>query len=256
MNKLERWKKKIHSLSKAQKIEFVLAMALTIAIIVGVPVYAWFVSSVRMEVLTKVKAPVTLDIKAGHKEDIEYLVLGEVDIEYIEKQSTPKRYVFCVNTGRVGVQYDIQLAHTTNIPFTYTLYKATEESSAEGADVIYLASDETTKYYYKKNGSALSMTTINADSENAARYGRTLALQSGTVYDKTYDAASNDGVPEIYAVPLYSQVTVTAEYADFDYYILELGLDTNTAKKFEKWNMADNNKETDVIYLSASFHSQ
>ena len=255
MNKRESWKEKFHSLSKAQKIEFVLAMALTIAIVIGVPVYAWFVSSVRMEVLTKVKAPVTLDIKAGHKEDIEYLVLGEVDIEYIDKQDSPKRYVFCVNTGRVGAQYVIQLAHTTNIPFTYTLYKATEESSAEGADVIYVATDDT-KYYYKKNGAALTMTTLNADTANISRYGRTLAERSGTVYDKTYDVAANDGVPEIYAIPLYSQTTVTAEHADFDYYILELGLDTNTAKKFEKWNMADNNKETDVIYLSASFHSQ
>lgn len=40
------------------------------------------------------------------------------------KDGTAYRYVFCVITEDNDISYDLQLAHTTNIPFDYKIHKA------------------------------------------------------------------------------------------------------------------------------------
>lgn len=252
-----RWKEQFHSLKKAQKIELVLAAVLTLAIIIGVPVYAWFVQEDRVEAFTKIKAPITLDIRAGKKKDIENFVLDGIDLKGIMENNEPERFVFCVKTGKPDVEYDIQLAHTTNIPFTYTLYRAAEVTDGGSYHVDFTPIDYPDEHtYYKIDGAALNLEILNGDQATASHYGRELAKNYDGYYSITYDSQATDGIPEIYAVPLYSQATVTAIDADYDFFILELGWTASSKTDFDQWNIADNNKESDVIYISASIHTQ
>ena len=252
--------KKFHSLEAEQKAECVIAAVLTLVLILAVPVYAWFSYSRQMEALTRIKAPTTLDIRAGNRDAIENLELKNIDLKDIHDNDNPKRYVFCVRTGSRGVAYDIQLAHTTNIPFTYTLYRASEvPEGTSGIDVDYSPlADPDQHTYYKKKGEALTLTKLNPDTDQIAHYGRTLAKRDDTYFSKTYDVAEKDGVPEIYAIPIYEKASdIQTEDEDYDFFILELGWD-NAANGtgFTKWNEPENNKETDIIYISASLHTQ
>lgn len=259
--------KKITNMRPSQRVEFIIAAVLSLFLLVAVPIYAWFTYVNRLENLTKIKAPTSLDIRAGHKDAIEYLELKDIDIEDIKDNGNPKRYVFCVKTGNESLHYDIQLAHTTNIPFLYTLYRAEEGTEGEtGVCLEYVSPVDDETYYYKKSGSgeALPMTLLNGDTDNTSHYGRTIAKNNDGYYSKTYDVAVNDGTPEIYAIPLYSQCTDisssgTDQDPDYDFFILELNWDNNSENNlndFNKWNKADNNKETDIIYISASIHGQ
>lgn len=256
MKNMKKFKAVYHSLSRLQRIEFIAASVITMLLFIAVPVYSWFAFSDRLETLTRILTPESLDIRAGNKDPIENFDLTDIDIESLQEGGT-KSYVFCVKTGELGSLYDIQLAYTTNIPFTYTLYRAEETSDPSEVDVIYAPiADETDQTMYKKNGSALNLQILNGDTTSESYYGRLLAKNSDGYFNKTYDA-EDDGTPEIYAIPLYSQVTIAAENAnDYDFFILELSWNESASSTaFNKWNKATNNKETDMIYISASKHT-
>lgn len=259
MNKLIQ---KFNKLNNIQKVEFVLASLLTLALMVGIPVFAWFSSVNKMETMTKVKEPENLDIRAGHYHPIINFELSDINIEEMGKNGTAEYRVFSVSAGDYKIPYILQLAHTTNIPFKYSIYKATEVDS-EGTDTvaykpIYKDPDDDTTdgttYYYKK-GDEVTLTPLNVDSDNEEYYGRGLAKKGDTYYNKTYD--SDGDAPEIYAVPVYLQsdtITPSDKGEDaHDFFILEIEWDSETAAtNFSKWNKAENNKETDIIYISAS----
>ena len=112
-----------------------------------------------------------------------------------------------------------------------------------------------TKTYYYKIGENVSLSPLNADSANKAYYGREIAKNGDTYYNKTYE--DENDAPEIYAVPVYLQsttITPTDKGEDaHDYFILKIEWDQESAAtNFTKWNKAENNKETDIIYITAS----
>ncbi|MGN0593733.1 MAG: hypothetical protein ACI4I6_01125 [Hominimerdicola sp.] len=252
---MKKLSKKFHKLNNTQKIEFVIASLLTLTLFIGFPVYAWFSHSNDLETMTKIKEPDNLDIRAGNFDQIVNFDLSDIDIEEMAKNGTSKCYVFSVSAGDYKINYDLQLAHTTNIPFKYTLWEATQVS-ADGTDIVqyHPLDDETDVTYYRKENK-IELEALNADDENADLFGRTLAQSSGDYYDTTYD--ENDK-PEIYAVPMYLKTTTpitpqNKESSDqHDYFILELEWDEAQAETgFTKWNKAENNKETDIIYITA-----
>lgn len=246
--KIKRLLEHFKGLRTEQKVESVIAAVLTVCLLVAAPVYAWFAFSDKLETLTGIKAPAALDIKAGRAEDIQYFELKNIDIESLG-EGGKSYYVFCVITGSTGINYDIQLAHTTNIPFTYKLYRAVDGTSSD-FHVDYTAHDGSDEHSYYKEGTEVTLVNCNPDTVYS---GRTLGMKDSSdgYYTKTYDSSDT---PEIYAVPLYSQVknlpTLDPEH---DFYILELSWNSasSAAEGFAKWNAAENNKETDVIYLSA-----
>lgn len=261
MNKiLQRFNK----LNNVQKAEFVLASLFTLALIMGMPVFAWFSSVNKMETMTKVKEPENLDLRAGHYHSIINFELSDINIEEMGKNGTAEYRVFSVSAGDYKIPYILQLAHTTNIPFKYSIYHATEAATA-GADTVpykplYKDPDDPTtdgKTYYYQIGDEVSLEPLNGDTENNEYYGRELGIKGNgnTYYRKTYD--ENNDSPEIYAVPVYLQsATITptdkGENAH-DYFILKIEWDQGTANtNFTKWNKAENNKETDIIYITAS----
>lgn len=252
-------KESLKKLTTIQKIEIVIASVTTVLLMIAVPVYAWFSNTNKVETMTKVKEPANLDICAGDGDSVENFELSNIDLEDIQKTGQPKCYVFGVVTGNLKTFYDIQIAHTTNIPFTYTLYRAEEATSSDANVVIYEPLDGSKTKYYKRSVEegktapvALPLDDLNADTANISHYGRKLAKTDDRFYGLGYDDEDDD--PEIYAVPIYSQVQELETYdADHDFYILEIGWDqTNSGSGFSKWNAAKNIKETDIIYITAS----
>ena len=149
---------KFNKLNSIQKAEFVLASLLTLALMVGMPAFAWFSSVKKMETLTKIKEPENLDIRAGRYHSIINFELSDINIEEMSENGTAEYRVFSVSAGDYKIPYILQLAHTTNIPFKYSIYHAAEVDSS-GADTvpykpIYKDPDDPTTdgitYYYKK----------------------------------------------------------------------------------------------------------
>ena len=259
---------KFNKMNTTQKIEFVLASLLSLAFMVGMPVYAWFANVNKMETMTKVKEPENLDIRAGHYHSIINFELSDISIEDMydttNNVSIPEYRVFSVSAGDYKIPYKLQLAYTTNIPFKYSIYKATEVATFGANTVAYKPiykdpDDPTTdgKTYYYQIGDEVSLTALNGDETNEAYYGREIGIKQkgNTYYDKTYDNSSD--APEIYAVPVYLQsetITPTDKGEDaHDYFILKIEWDQESAAtNFTKWNKAENNKETDIIYITAS----
>ncbi|WP_303789421.1 hypothetical protein [Ruminococcus flavefaciens] len=257
-NIFQRLKKEFSELSTVKKVQAIIASVLTMLLMIALPVYAWFALGGKLEAFTKIKEPDNLDIRAGHYDDVKYFNLNDIDIESIAA-GTPHRVVFSVNAGDYKIPYQIQLAHTTNIPFKYRIYRASESTSAADATYVTYTSEllkekgETNYTFYYIMGDEIPLTAKNPDPDSITNYGRQLALGSGDYYKDTYDVGDD---PEIYAVPIYEQsgkITYDSS-SDHDYYILEISFDeTATAKDgFSDWNIAANKKETDMIYLTAS----
>lgn len=270
--------KKFKQLDEKKKNEVVITLIITVALMIALPVYAWFASNKNLETITKIKEPGEIIIRAGKRngqteaDSIVNFEMKDIDIESIAG-GKPQRFVFSVMPGDYNLGYRIQLAHTTNIPFVYTLYKAeapdttgmTEEQLAEleqlGELTVYSpVNDKNDKTYYQTVGPAITMTARNEDDASAV--GRKIAKQNDTgdsfkCYSQTYTASD---APEVYAVPVYLQSakqTHSGDSADsYDYYILQLSWDTTAERgddyAFKDWNVGKNNKETDIIYITAS----
>lgn len=250
---MNRIKEIFQNLNKAQKVQAILASVVSIILLVEIPIYAWFaLSSNKAETMTKIQEPKNLDIRAGNAESIEYFDLNDINIEEITADS-PKRYVFCVVTGSSKTFYNIQIAHTTNIPFTYSLYRAEEGTADDAGAVAYTTHDDDPQtIYYKSVGEKLDLNPLNADTGNKSNYGRTLGIKD--IEDKCYKLVyGTDYSPELYAVPIYEQVTeLETMNPNHDFYILELGFEGEDVTGFSQWNNNKNNKETDIIYITAS----
>lgn len=246
---------KFNSMKTVQKVEFVFASVITLVLVIGIPVYAWFSYLNSLETMTKVKEPDQLEIKAGNFDQILYFDLRDVNIEDMAKNNKSAYYVFSVSTGEYNFSYYLTLAHTTNIPFEYKLHNSIRSEEEVDGYVEYAPKDAPDDKTYYRIGDEIPLTPINPDNDGTSTYGRTLALTSGTDYDKTYDSGDD---PQIYAVPLYKKTSAIDPYHlkspdGHVYFVLELKLaDTTEADNFRQWNKAENNKETDVIYITAS----
>ena len=211
------------------------AVCLAVTLAVSIPVVAWFTKQRKLETMAKIKSPTTLNIGAGNKEDSAYIDLGGIDVE---GEETSKDFVFCVYSDSAKGDYKIQLAHTTNIDFTYTIYRADSIVDSEGnnaGNVKYFSKLDNKDYYYSK-GSVLVGDYLNKDNNTQ------LADQSKhtDTYD-TYDEVQKN------AEPLYwqntSPIVPSPEGVGFvDYYILEVSWTKGEVK---------NDKETDMVYLTA-----
>ena len=218
------------------------AVSLTMVFVLSMTVFAWFTNEKKLDTITKVTAPTTLVIGAGNKEDAANIDLGEIDVTKVDENTKQGKsdYVFCVYSDSVLGSYKLQLAHTTNIPFTYTIYKATEDTNT--GDVTYTA-ENGTSYYYNKNGEAIVGKYLNQDTTD-----NKIAQSSGHYHEKTYENNYNNVQKN--AEPLYWQTTnaitpTSAGNGFTDYYILELTWADNL----------QNDKETDMVYITASMTS-
>lgn len=224
----ERFKK----LNKKKKIQLVTAAVLTMALLVALPLYAWFTHTRSIAMTTQINAPTQLYITAGNKESVANLEMGNIDVE----SGTYKDFVFGVS-GKDVSKYQIQLAHTTNIPFTYTIYRAKSANEGDSDAVEYYSKEEGRSYYYTKVGDAISGEYLNKNS------GTSDILANKSLHGKSYDEYGN---VQKHAEALYWQSTAQAvENGDskgfVDYFIVRVS--------WEGQNI-ENNKETDMVYLT------
>ena len=254
---MKQMKEYFGKLTTLKKIEAIIASIATLFLMIAAPIYAWFSYTNRVETLTKIQEPSNLNLCAGDGDPLEYFELSNIDLEEIQETGKPKCYVFGVITDNAKTFYDIQLAHTTNIPFTYTLYRANVSDSTDPNAVVYEGVSGDVYYTRtikegKTTAEALDLVALNADTAKTSQYGRTLAKADDKYYKMTYDDSTDE--PEIYAIPIYSKVKGLETIDPLnDFYILEVNWDEGAAAEgFDKWNAAINNKETDVIYITAS----
>lgn len=234
-------------LQTKNKILVLLSIVITIVLIVSIPVLAWFSDMRKMATMAKVDSPAKLSLKSGAKEDIIQFKMSGIDVT----QSSPKYFVFCVEGDDIS-RYNIQLAHTTNINFTYNIYKATTSASDNGIE--YVKAD-TSKAYYEKSGESLPGTYVNAEQDSVdptRTIGNT--LYEAPSYDNESDPLNGKFADnrQKFAEPLYWQTSapITAEDPTYDE-DNDLGPFTNFYVLEVSWgDDVVNDKETDIVYLT------
>lgn len=227
----------------------------------GASVYAWFGFSRKTAATVKISDPTAIFINAGNKEDIRYLNLADLDVESDEY----KDYVFCVR-GSVHY-YRLQLAYTTNNQFSYEIYpaveKSTEDVPQDAKTVTWIANtgaNAGSELTYYSNVPALTGSILNQDNNITTNEVIAKTDHSDYYYQNTYGLGNNTfyDIRQKYAVPLYWQADHTRqvqdnEFTDDDndgvrefchYYILRVKWDYPSSNR-------ENNKETDIIYISA-----
>ncbi len=231
----------------------ILALALLLVIGAAITVRAWFYSGRKIVAISEISNPTIISINAGSAEDVRYIDLGRIDITAPDAEGQRyKDFVFCVKG--INIQfYKLQLAYTTNNQFSYEIYKAdlwdgTGERPA--ASVLYTVNvigvdasgnavpAGTAQYYYKTEASPIAGTLKNLDTSVSDEI---LALTSDDYYDHTYE---DYDIRHKNAVPLYwqSNSSLDGSFGEFcNYYILRVIWPED----------AKNDKETDIIYISA-----
>lgn len=283
---------KFKSLSKRRKTEVIVASLLLVAMLIAVPTYSWFAYQRKAAEMFKVEYPNALYINAAHREDRIFFDLDGIDInDYKLDPQTKKQmvdgngdaikvtqmmYVFSVS-GSNTTSFRLQMAHTTNNLFTYTLYEANQYTSYSAASTaaggntdnivrydqhvgshtentlqvvgdLYDENDNTTDPLYYVRGTALTGRYLNPDTTDAQ-----LGLKSADnkYYDKTYGDNTN---VQANAVPKYWQSDVTLRTTGND---KEIDANKRFCKYFilvVTWNpsqqLLQEDKESDLIYFS------
>ncbi|MCR4794884.1 MAG: hypothetical protein K5898_06915 [Ruminococcus sp.] len=251
---------KVNKLSLSVKIQLVIAILCTMAI----PVYAWFAYQDRIEALSKVKEPPSINLASGGEDPALYISLENLDVNTTNHE---KYVVFSVEPGKYSA-YDIQLTHTTNIPFTYELYRVrqdNENGTIEYTDHSIDVNGGETELKYSIMTTAAGTTngkvTLTDINQNDDSPNRILGAENKL---ETYDRRNyNTGTDEVnqYVEPIYSvarripQLSVGDDgSSDRDYYAIKITWQVNPnigVDDADYWNYAFNNKETDIIYISA-----
>lgn len=251
---------KVNKLSLSVKIQLVIAIICTMAI----PVYAWFAYQDRIEALSKVKEPPSINLASGGEDPALYISLENIDVNTTNHE---KYVVFSVEPGKYSA-YDIQLTHTTNIPFTYELYRVrqdNENGTIEYTDHSIDINGEETELKYSIMTTAAGTTngkiTLKDINQNDDSPNRILGDENEL---ETYNRRNyNTGTDEVnqYVEPIYSvarripQLSVGDDgSSDRDYYAIKITWQVNLnigVDDADYWNYAFNNKETDIIYISA-----
>lgn len=193
-----------------QKRQLILALVTTALLAVVLGSLAWFQYTRKLQTLTEVHVP-SLWLEGANGQNIKTVDLGEINVE---DGTVSRQYVFAVASNE-NKPYRLQLAHTTNIPFTYKIYTA-------GSAGNYSPTDEVKGGYKNQNVN----TKLATDVYHSTTYGeyRNVQKNAEPLYwksDKLTFPATETSAPYI------------------SYYVLDVSWDKDVY----------NTKETDLIYL-------
>ena len=209
----------------------VTAIAMALLALLIVPVFGWMYMERSMETMTKINIPYALKLGAGNTRPIQELELSNIDVSGEQKY---KDIVFCVYSSQENREYDLQLAHTSNIGFTYNIYHASKD--VNGA-VNYLKENYSQRaelkgsYLNKQDGSKYA--TKGFHGETYGSYSN-VQISAEPLYWKTTDK-------QILNEKNSAITTIDKDKYYVDYYILRISWD----------DTVQNNKETDMIYIMA-----
>ena len=145
------------------KLPWIAALLLVIISITCYQTYAWFAHQKKIAELQKVKEPNQLFISAAYAEDVLLFQIPKIDVS--DTEVTSAVYPFAV-AGEYVNHFTLQLAHTTNVPFTYKIYEATAYETDATGRVAYTVGEQWTEFatltfdQRKKNGTSLQGTTL------------------------------------------------------------------------------------------------
>lgn len=266
---------KFKQLPKSKKIQAVIATVLTISMLTIIPIYAWFSQRKDMAAITKVNAPFNIYITSAQHQSIQEFDLSDIDTT---DPRGYKDYVFCVRGSKEVKSYDLQIAHTTNINFKYELYHAkgaatyddqSDNVSANyvGAIVTYQKDSESQEYTYQiadtnlmayasaaTDSALLSAGYLNGTIANGRLIGNATSPADYTSTDsyQKYAQALYWKKP----LPITGYSTDDIGNNDFDhYYVLRLSWTSDDNASEDDIDVVQNNKETDIVYITAAVHS-
>ncbi len=286
-------KDKIKALDKTQKIQLLAAFIMTFLLVVSLPTYAWFSYQKEIAVSTKIDSPATLEIKSGGSPGEEQAIinfeLSDIDTEdssypsYIKNNVTYyyKDFVFSVK-GKSLSSYDLQLAHTTNIAFKYEIYSAVAD---DNGDILYMPKDNNAENSQRYRLARIR-TDANGDAEtdgngeaiyddyslpldgayaNATTVGNRVVVND-SLKARSYDTGENGDNLQQYANPAYwikrGIVVHSIQKQDGGFthsYVLRISWIMPTSisdtEREENLDIVQNNKETDMIYITAKARS-
>lgn len=219
------------------KIQIGIAVVLSLLIIAVGVTMAWFNYTRGLHTVSNIIPPVALEIGSGNKQPITQLELGNLDVENTDF----KDVVFCVfSRMNKDIQYDLQLAHTTNIGLNYTIYPAAiDETSSDDSKTKVVYDNHTYTYDSKASVGGKELNSINDSG---------VANLTDDFFAKTYGKNANKegyfGVQKN-AMPIYwkssAQLTLNSDNSYCNYFVLHIGWDEKVK----------NDKETDMIYIMA-----
>lgn len=238
------------------KVNIASATALLISMVAFLGVtYSWFVNRRELDTMAWIKIPIILNIGSGNNHDIAYLDMGDLDVSL----GTSADYVFCVYGEPVDI-YSLQLAYTTNIAFSYDIYRAqlAESTAPQAVTFSYMDGETRRSEYFTRVSentviSAKPLYKLSADqieehqSHNLS-YGDDKGrnpidsqyVQSNA--EPLYWLAYEGGVSALN--PYNKGIRDDSGKSYFcDYYILHIS--------WEEGHVV-NDKETDMVYLTAS----
>ena len=241
---------KTNSKYKKQKRRLMMSgAALVISGLLLVVSYAWFYTQREMSTAAWIKAPVVLDIRAGNNQDVKYLDMGNIEVGETDGY---KDYVFCVY-GKPVDNYSLQLAYTTNIAFHYDVYRADLSENGSGK-VTFESPDNKATFNIDDTPviRGLSMNEIKAQPTPSPLKYQSHNLSYGdekkeNIVDKDKVQVNNEPLyflAEENGVKVMKPRNILHNNTDFlDYYVIRVS-----------WKAGEvhNDKETDIVYLTAS----
>ena len=240
---------KTNSKYKKQKRRLMMSgAALVISGLLLVVSYAWFFTQREMSTAAWIKAPIILNIRAGNNQDVKYLDMGNIEVGETDGY---KDYVFCVY-GKPVDNYSLQLAYTTNIAFHYDVYRA---DLSEDGDIVFQSPKNSAKFKIVNKNTpvikGLSMNEIKAQNLSSSKYqSHSLSYRdenTGNIVDGNKVQKNNEPLyflAEEYGVKVMKPRNILENNTDFlDYYVIRVSW---------KAEEVHNDKETDIVYLTAS----
>ena len=115
---LTKIKSSYEKLSPSKKVQLILASIATTILMIAAPTSAWFMHQRKVATVAKINSPAKLTLKSGAHEDIIQFQMSGINVG--NGTAGYKDFVFSVE-GEDKSDYYIQLAHTTNINFSYDI---------------------------------------------------------------------------------------------------------------------------------------
>lgn len=277
--------RKKRKLSGLKRLQVLIAAFCSLAVMIGLPVYAWFSYQKHVAELQRIREPDLLYITAANAEDVKFFDLSAIKVEDAEGNAItePEYYPFAV-AGKYVHSFTLQMAHTTNNPFIYKIYEGVAYASEDDANTAAGADGVVVEYKLngewdtleengviftgepvpvEKSSSQTSVFIVKGEELDSTKYGGGHYLNEKTedsrhLATNTYHEKSYNGYNYLvrFEEPLYWQCTGIPSLPDnseyvgrpfFKTFILEIS-----------WNAADvtagriaNDKETDIVYLYA-----
>lgn len=201
-----------------QKRQLVLALVLAAVVAAVMGTLAWLNYQRGLFTMTRMEMPI-LYLKDENGSDTSRLPLGSLDIGSQEAA----RCVFGVY-ATAHTEYMLQLSHTTNLPLSYKIYRASQ-SIFDGF------TGQVGKFYYKESD-LVSGGDLSVTDTHRITFGGSDKVQ--------YNAE-----------PVYWQASNTRDIKrnEIQYYVLEVGWDASTLTDEVKRNIY---KETEMIYVTVA----